>query len=528
MNKNNILQPFIYGTLLALGIIVGYLLAGNISSSNNMVNEGKGSKLFELIDYINNNYVDEVNNDSLMEYAISGMLERLDPHSVYIPASMLLEVNEPLSGSFEGIGIQFRIERDSVMVVNTIPNGPSAKKGLRSGDRIVSVDGKNIAGIGITNEEVKKLLKGPKGSSVTLKIKRRGQKALIEIELTRDEIPTYSVDAACMLDNQTGYIKLSTFSSTTASEFHNALAKLNALGMKNLILDIRDNGGGYLNAAVSVADELIEKGKTIVYTQGLHRKEKYYKSDDGGLFEQGRVYILLNELSASASEIVAGAIQDNDRGIIIGRRSFGKGLVQEQVNLRDGSALRLTVARYYTPTGRSIQRPYDGGTEEYYLEFYERLLEDDSMAASWHNNKQDTLKYETAGGRIVYGGGGISPDTLVLKDFILSQDIRIALFGSSILFNGVFEYVDQNRAMLEKLYPSSTLFIARFSVPDELLSKMILRSVLKRELTPAENTLLKVLIKASIARELFNNESYYQIVSGADAMIQLALKLIQQ
>lgn len=526
MNKNNSLQPFIYGTLLAIGVIVGYLLSGNIGSTSNLQSTDKGSKLFELIDYVNNNYVDEVNNDSLMEFAISGMLERLDPHSVYIPANLLTEVNEPLSGNFEGIGIQFRIERDSVMVVNTIPNGPSAKRGIRAGDRIVAVDGKNIAGIKISNDEVRKLLKGPKGSKVKVKVKRRGQKSLIEFEITRDVIPTYSIDAACMLTSETGYIKLTTFSETTAEEFHLALTKLKAQGMKQLVLDLRDNGGGYLNAAVQVADELLIKGETIVYTSGKHRKEKYYKAKSGGLFEQGQVFLLMNELSASASEIVAGAIQDNDRGTIIGRRSFGKGLVQEQVELRDGSALRLTVARYYTPTGRSIQRPYDGGTEEYYIAFYERLLEDDSMSASYHRNKQDSLKYTTPGGRTVYGGGGISPDTLVLKDFVLSQDIRIALFGSSILFNNVFLYVDENRTMLEMLYPSSKLFNDKFYIPTGMLQQMLTQANFGRSLTKGEENTLNVLIKANIARELFNNEAYYLNIAKADAMIQLALKLI--
>ncbi|MPM17906.1 hypothetical protein SDC9_64306 [bioreactor metagenome] len=520
MQKN--IQPLIYALLLAGGILGGYFLSALSGKQTTFQSSGPG-KIDEVIQYAYDNYVDSIGYDALVDDAIAGMLEKLDPHSVYISKAELEGVNDQLSGSFEGIGVQFRIESDTIIVIDPIANGPSARQGVMPGDRIVKVDGKNVAGIGIDNDKVMKLLKGPKGTKVVLSIYRRGVKGLRDYTITRDVIPLNSLDAAFMIDRSTGYIKLNAFSSSTYDEFLDAMHKLLPQGMTNLILDLRDNGGGYLDYAVDIADDFLPSGNTIVYTQGLHRKEKFYKSHSDGLFESGKLVVLIDEFSASASEIVAGAIQDNDRGLIIGRRSFGKGLVQEQHELNDGSAFRLTVARYYTPSGRCIQRPYEAGYEEYYLDFYKSLTLNDSAAREYNLKKNDSLVFRTTKGRAVYGGGGIIPDSLVLHDYTMSASFQNGLFSSGKLFEFIFQYVDANRKLLKAAYPDIKTFSARFQVPADLMNKVYQSGGINPETTSAQDKLMgEAFVKAGIARELFGTEGYYQIILLQDNMVKKA------
>lgn len=517
-------QGFIYGVLLAIGVILGYWISSEkvIQSNQNYAPE---EKISEVISFVLDNYVDSVNHDKMVQDAITGMLEKLDPHSVYISKEEFDAVNDPLMGEFEGIGVQFRIERDSIVVINPIPNGPSDKKGIHPGDRIVTVDGENVAGIGIENKDVLRLLKGEKGTKVVVGVYRRGVSRITDYEIIRDVIPLNSLDAAFLIDNRNAYIKLNSFSATTYDEFRTAVTNLRNRGAENLILDLRDNGGGFLSAAVDIADDFLPKGQTIVYTEGVHRKKKNYKSHGGGLWEDGKVVILVNEFSASASEILAGAIQDNDRGFVVGRRTFGKGLVQEQIDLRDGSAMRITVARYYTPSGRCIQRPYDKGAEEYYLDFYKTLMLDDSAAWVYNNAKNDSLKYKTLNGRTVYGGGGIIPDSVVMKDFIVSTDIRKDLFGSGKLFQEIFDYVDNNRKQLNANYPNLQVFMAVFTVPTSLYNAITVD--MKVNILPNDAKIVRHFIKANVARELFDYETYYRITLTDDEVIKTALYLLR-
>lgn len=517
-------QGFIYGALLAIGVLLGYWISsGNVIQ--NKQNYASEEKISEVISFVLDNYVDSVDHDQMVQNAIIGMLEKLDPHSVYISKEEFDAVNDPLMGEFEGIGVQFRIERDSIVVINPIPNGPSEKKGIRPGDRIVRVDGENVAGIGIENEDVLRLLKGEKGTKVIVGIYRRGVSGITDYEITRDVIPLNSLDAAFLLDSKNAYIKLNSFSATTYEEFRTAVLNLREKGAKNLILDLRDNGGGFLSAAVDIADDFLPKGQTIVYTEGVHRKKKNYESRGKGLWEDGKVVILVNEFSASASEILAGAIQDNDRGFVVGRRTFGKGLVQEQIDLRDGSAMRITVARYYTPSGRCIQRPYDNGAEEYYLDFYKTLMLDDSAAWEYNNAKNDSLIYKTLSGRTVYGGGGIIPDSVVMKDFILPTEIRTELFGSGKLFQDVFDFVDNNRAELTRKYPNVQVFMAAFIVPNSLYNSIT--SEMKSEISPSDSRSIRHFIKANVAREIFSYEAYYRVTASDDEVIKTALYLLR-
>lgn len=520
-------QALLYGTIMAVGILLGYWLSlGKLIQKQDDLSPVE--KISEVMSFVYNNYVDSVDYDVLVQDAIIGMLEKLDPHSVYIAKEEFNSVNDPLMGEFQGIGVQFRIEQDTIVVINPIPNGPSAKKGIMPGDRIVEVDGENVAGIGIENEDVLRLLKGEKGSKVIVGIYRRGVNGIISYEITRDVIPLHSMDAAFMLNNKTGYIKLNSFSATTYDEFFDATKQLKNRGATNLILDLRDNGGGFLNAAVDIADDFLPKGRTIVYTEGLHRKKKEYTSSNGGLWEKGKIVILVNEFSASASEILAGAIQDNDRGYVVGRRTFGKGLVQEQIELSDGSAMRITVARYYTPSGRCIQKPYDEGIEDYYLDFYKNLMLDDSAAYAYNTQKNDSLIYKTLAGRTVYGGGGIIPDSVVMKDYLLSTELRTQIFGSGNLFQGVFEYVDNNRNFLNRKYPDINTFVRVFSVPNSLYTRIVLSDIIDQSnINVKDKRIINVFIKANVAREMFDNEAYYKVMLSHDESIKTALKLIR-
>jgi carboxyl-terminal processing protease len=442
-------------------------------------------------------------------------------------------VNEALWGNFEGIGIQFRIVEDTIVVIQPLPGGPSEKVGLMAGDRIVTVNDSLVAGVGITNQGATRNLKGKRGSNVDVGIYRRGINGLLDFTITRDVIPTYSIDVAFMPEQTIGYIKLSRFSATTHKEFVEASEKLLARGMKHLILDLRGNTGGYLSAATDMADEFLEKGKLIVFTEGKNQPRESYYATRKGKLEHIDLTILIDDATASASEILAGAIQDNDRGVILGRRSFGKGLVQRDMDLLDGSALRLTVARYYTPTGRCIQKPYDPekGFDEYYKESYHRYLNGEmKVKDSIHVN--DTLKYYTEEGKLVYGGGGITPDIFVP----LPDDPDLAYYNGlvrqGIIFRYAFAYTDTHRAELTRL-ENVDAFNSGFRVSPEIFNEFIDYAAdhgvkKNREGADYAKSRIEILLKAYIARNLFDNDGFYPIFLAIDEDYQKALALIQQ
>ena len=517
--------------MVAIGLTIGVFVS--LITENIMLKRQTRvvapSKFDEVMYYINNAYVDTVNLNSLEEEAIIAMMEELDPHSQYISLDEFNAVNDPLLGSFEGIGVQFRIVEDTVTIVNTIKGGPSEKVGIMAGDRIVYVDDSLIAGIKIKNESVMRLLKGPKGTKVKVKMFRRGEEGLIEFTITRDVIPTYSIDVAYMLDDKTGYIKMVKFSATTYSEFLKAAKKLKSEGMTQLVLDLRGNGGGYLGEAVDIADEFLPKGSTVVFTEGRFRPKTIYVARKKGSLEDMPVAVLIDDESASASEIVAGALQDNDRGIIVGRRSFGKGLVQEQVMLSDNSAIRVTVARYYTPTGRCIQKPFTGKREDYLLEAYDRYENGEMFSAdSIHLN--DTLKYYTPKGKVVYGGGGIIPDVYVPLVNDSTEYYFNRIVNQGILYQYAFDYCDQHRKELGR-YKTIDEFIRSFHVTEAMFNELVTRADKKglkgndtdKRVARKE---ADILLKAYIARDLFGEEGFYPIYRDMDDMLKKALEVL--
>ena len=525
----NKIRPFWVAVILLSGFLLG-LYYNNRGASHSKVSVN-GGKFDEVLWYIGQHYVDSVDGHQLEDEAITAMLDELDPHSVYVSEEEFNEMNDPLLGSFEGIGVQFRIESDTIAIVSVIKGGPSEKVGILAGDRFVYVDDSLVAGKKIKNEDVMRMLKGPKGTKVKVSVFRRGMEGLMDYTITRGVIPTYSVDIAYMIGDGIGYIKLSKFSATTHDEFKKNAFKLESQGMEKLILDLRGNSGGYLKAAVDIADEFLYSGKMIVYTEGRNRPRQEMKSSWHGCFEDFPLVILIDSESASASEIVAGAIQDNDRGTIIGRRSFGKGLVQEQMMLSDNSAIRLTVARYYTPTGRSIQKPFDGDREKYLLESFDRyengeLFSEDSIHFA------DSLKYFTPEGKVVYGGGGIMPDIYVplVDDSTEYYFNRIVNLG--LLYQYAFDYTDRHRQELGR-YKSVEAFSKSFTVTDAMFNELVKKAeekgikgtdVQKQVARRETNTLLK----AYIARNLFDDEGFYPIYAPMDEVLQRAIEEIKK
>ena len=519
--------------MVVIGLFIGIFVS--VVSENILLKRSPrvlaSSKFDEVMHYINKMYVDTVKTSELEEEAIVAMMEKLDPHSQYIPKEEFDAVNDPLLGSFEGIGVQFRIVDDTVMIVNTIKGGPSEKVGIMAGDRIVYVNDSLIAGIKIKNDSVMRLLKGPKGTQVRVKNYRRGVEGLMEFTITRDVIPTYSVDIAYMLDDTTGYIKLSKFSATTHREFVNAVKQLKKEGMTQLVFDLRGNGGGYLGEAVDIVDEFLPKGSLVVFTEGRFRPKTEFYARKKGLLEDMPVTVLIDDESASASEIVAGALQDNDRGTIVGRRSFGKGLVQEQVMLSDNSAIRVTVARYYTPTGRCIQKPFTGSIEDYLYESVDRytkgeLFSEDSI------HLDTTLKYFTPKGKVVYGGGGIMPDVYVplVNDSTEYYFNKIVNLG--ILYQYAFDYSDRHRQKLSR-YKTVADFDRSFRVTDVLFNELVAQAEKKgikgndieRQVARRESD---ILLKAYIARNLFDDEGFYPIYEPMDDVLQKALEVLSE
>jgi len=498
------LQPLIYALLICSGILIGSI-DNNLSKRNG---EGKINAILNLIDM---HYVDTLSTSDFEDKTINAILNELDPHSSYIPVKKYQSVEEDMQGSFSGIGVQFNIIDDSIVVVSAISGGPSEKLGIQSGDRIVSVEKKDVASTGIKNEDVIKLLRGIKGSIVKVNIKRRGQGELILFTITRDDIPLYSVDAGIMLEEDIGYIKINRFSATTYEEMMDKVNFLQKLGMHKLILDLRGNPGGYLHIANQMCDEFLKDGELIVFTEGRNRKKEEIFATQNGQLENMKVIVLIDEGSASASEIVSGALQDNDRGKIIGRRSFGKGLVQEQIPLPDGSVIRLTTQRYYSPSGRCIQKDYGGNEKDYYLEQYTRKEA---------TNQPDSLAYTTKNGRTVYGGGGITPDIIIERD----GSANYLQINTMISKGWINEFCLKQSEQLKKL---------KFNGHTEI-DKAIIYSKYKEfvtekdkdfnlELGNAELTYFSNLLKATTCRNLWGNSVYYTVISSEDKFIQRAI-----
>lgn len=481
---------------------------------------------------ISNFYVDETDEKKLVEDAIVGMLEKLDPHSNYSDPEETKDLTEPLESNFDGIGIQFNMLTDTLYIIQVISGGPSEKVGLMAGDRIIMVDDTLISGVKMRNTDIMKRLKGPKGTEVRVKVKRSGLSDLLEFKIIRGKIPIYSLDAAYMVDKTTGYIRLNRFAVSTAEEFREALAKLKKQGLKSLILDLQGNGGGYLHIANELADEFLGKGKLVVYTQGDKQPRSDALATETGNFETGRLIILVDESSASASEIVSGAVQDWDRGVIIGRRTFGKGLVQRPIPLPDGSMIRLTVARYYTPSGRYIQKPYTKGKEkEYNRDLIDRYNNGELMTAD-SIHFPDSLKFNTlVSKRTVYGGGGIMPDVFIPFDSTRYTDYHRKVAGLGIINRVAMNYLDMNRKDLTKKYPNVNVFKDKFVITDEITKELIdLAEKDKIEFNEEQynksKDLISLQIKALIARDLFDMNEYFVIINDENESLKEAIRII--
>lgn len=512
-------------------IVTGLFLSGITGLQAQLLNE-QAFKFGTVLEWINKYYVDSVNQDLLVEHAITALLKDLDPHSSYLTKEEVDELNEPLQGNFEGIGVSFNILNDTVYIIAPIAGGPSDKVGVMPGDRIIQVDGKNIAGIGISSDKVYSLLRGKKGSKVTISVQRHDVPQRIDFEIIRDRIPIYSVDATYQVSDDIGYIKINRFSMTTLEEFNKALEKLKDQHVKNLILDLTGNGGGYLEVAIKLTDQFLDAGKMILYTEGVNSPRKEYTATREGNFEKGHLVILIDEGSASASEILSGAIQDWDRGIIVGRRSYGKGLVQKPLPLPDQSMIRLTVAKYYTPTGRLIQKPYHMNREDYDKELLNRYINGE-MAHKDSIQFPDSLKYYTKkNSRLVYGGGGIMPDFFVSIDTSYYSDYYRQLAKGGTINQFVLEFVDRNRTDLLKQYPDFKSFKNDFEVNDDLLSGLI-QYAAHEGIPEDQNDLalsreqIALMLKAYIARDLWSINEYYEISNAHDPKFESAVTILK-
>lgn len=516
--------PIAFAIVLIIGIFVGKNINSGLTLDQALMPSNTNSqynKLADIINYIEKDYVDPIDREKLTTKAVKSIIDELDPHTSYISQEEFNAVNDPLLGSFDGIGVQFNVLDDTIAIVQVIPGGPSEKSGIIAGDRITMVNDSLIAGVGITNNGAIRLLKGPRGTNVKVSVFRRGFPELIDFDIIRNIIPTYSLDVAYMINDSIGYMKLNTFSATTYTEFSEAGKKLKKQGVKNIILDLRGNTGGYVKPAVQIADDFLADGKLIVYTKGNNRPKSSVYAKSNGLFEAVNLIVLIDEASASASEILAGAIQDNDRGTIIGRRSFGKGLVQEQLNFPDGSGLRMTIARYYTPTGRSIQRSYGEGFDEYYNEFYHRYTNGELLSAD-SIKFADSLMFKTPGGKIVYGGGGIMPDIFVPLEMSNPIFYNIVI-NKGLAYRFAFNYTDTHREKLSK-YKKPIDFIDSFEFTDEMYDEFVAfaisNGVDNNEAEIKKSALkLKSLIKAYIGRNILDNDAFYPIFNKNDVVI---------
>jgi carboxyl-terminal processing protease len=533
--RSRIFQPIIYAIVLAIGVYLGSMMvSSNSPLSRNIffrTHTSQLNKINDVVSYIQQEYVDTVDQKQLVDKSIENILQNLDPHSAYIPVEDVQAVNEPLEGNFEGIGIEFHIQYDTIMVVTTIGGGPSETIGLKAGDRIIAVDDKNVAGIKITNEDVFKKLRGPGGTKVKVTVARRGIAKPMNFTITRGKIPIRSLDIAFMTDSKTGYIKISRFAANTVDEYLEAFNKLKKQGLKNLILDLRGNPGGYLDAATALADEFLPDNKLVVYTKGRSRQKIEHFATKQGDFETGKLVVMIDEGSASASEIVAGAVQDWDRATIVGRRSFGKGLVQEQTVFPDGSAMRLTVARYYTPTGRSIQKSYENGIEAYNEDIENRFKHGEFKSAD-SIQFADSLKFKTPGGKIVYGGGGIMPDVFVPLDTTADNEFSRGVFAQGLVSRFAYDYVDKNR-MLLKAYPSFTIFKEKFTISNSLYDDFVSLAIknkvpLTGNAVAQSKQVVSNQLKAFIARQLFGNDGFYPVLLSDDKTFLKAVEEINK
>ena len=518
--------------LLPVLVIALSLIAGVKSADAQQRFDSKSTvqKFAALLQMINYYYVDSTNQSQLTEHAVVAMLKELDPHSVYISKDELQKANEPLQGNFEGVGIQFQLFHDSILVVAAIPGGPSDKLGIMAGDKIVSINGEDAVGQKVTNSFVLQRLRGPKGTKVKVGVFRKGKKGLIEYTIVRDKIPLNSIDATYMLTPDIGYIKLTRFARTSTTEMKESIAKLKSMGMKNLILDLRNNSGGFLGVAIDLSDEFLSSDKLIVYTEGLRSPRQDFKSTSRGNFEKGKLVLMVNEGSASASEIVGGAIQDWDRGVVVGRRSFGKGLVQRPFELPDSSVVRLTTARYYTPSGRCIQKSYEEGVDNYYEDLFLRYRHGEYLSAD-SIHFPDSLRYFTNAKRVVYGGGGIMPDVFVPIDTSFTSRYYTDILRKGVPNDFVINYMDENRDALKKQFPDVASFKSGFVVDDAFLKRFT--DFAETKDVPLDETGLKTsevelryLLKGLIARNIFDLNAYFEVVNPIDGELMRAVEVL--
>lgn len=527
--KSQIRLPILLALSISAGIWIGATFAEPKGNQNDL--RAALYKLQEIMTYINRDYVDSVNTNELVEYGINKMLEHLDPHSSYIPARDASLAQSQLEGEFDGIGVEFGIIRDTIYVVAPLTGGPSEALGIQSGDQIIRVDGKTVAGIGITNRDVFDYLRGPRGSKVMVDIKRKNNPDLISYEITRDKIPQYSINASYMVTNEIGYIKVTRFAATTYEEFKNSVNQLKSEGMKKLIIDLQGNPGGYMGAAINMADELLGDRDLIVSQEGkVSQYSQKAFAFRPGMFEEGSVIVLINEGSASASEILAGAIQDNDRGLIVGRRSFGKGLVQMPIDLSDGAELRLTIARYFTPSGRSIQKPYDENYEAYERDWVNRYEHGEFFSAD-SIKFNDSLKYETKKGRTVYGGGGIMPDYFVPLDTTMNSAYVSRLFNSDSSREFILDFVNKSKGSftgmtLQQYYDS-------YRVSDAMLMDLVEYGKKNKVEFDAKDfnkskEYLRILVKAHLGRQIYDDNAFYKVINDINEVYQQALNLFDE
>ena len=529
MKRLQVWVPLLFSLVLIAGMMIGSDLRKNIPETRDIFDTKPRSSIQKVVDLVNLHYVDKVNTDTLTDEAIQAMLDQLDPHSVYIPPSHLAEVNDDLKGNFEGVGVEYYIINDTVHIVNVLPGGPSDKAGLQIGDKFLKVGDTAVTGKTIDSDKIKSYLRGPGASKVRVTVLREGK--IIDVEIHRGTIPLFSVDASYMIDNQTGYIHLNKFSSTTYEEFMRAMEDLQKEGMKKLIFDIRGNGGGILDEAVDIADEFLSDRKLIVYTKGNKQDSAAYVCKRPGLFETGEVVLLIDENSASASEVLAGALQDWDRAKIVGRRSFGKGLVQEQFDLKDGSALRLTVARYYTPLGRNIQKPYDKGHEMYDRDISDRYNSGELVNGDTLANHHTGPQFKTPGGRIVYGGGGITPDYFIPFDTARFSSNVYVLFDNQLFSRFIYTYYLQHKDYF-KQFKNPRDFATRFTQIEDAWNSLLVyasKESVKLESVPDHDRKeVEQRIKTWMARQLWRMEGYYEVTNMDDPAVLKAMEVLKK
>ncbi|MFT3947361.1 MAG: S41 family peptidase [Agriterribacter sp.] len=523
-NRFRLWLPLIFSLVMILGMFFGYKMREKMPVGAKFFSTEKKGPVQEVLDLISNRYVDPVKTDTLADAAIQEMLTHLDPHSIFISAQDLQQVNEDLAGKFEGIGIEFNIFNDTINVLSVLKGGPSEQAGLQVGDKFLKIGDSAVVGKKIDGDAVRQLLRGLRGSKVKVIVLRGNEKK--EYSITRGIIPLFSLDASYMIAPSTGYIRLNKFSETTYEEFMEAMQKLKEQGVQKMILDLRGNGGGILQEAVEIADEFLDDNKLIVYTQGDHVNKQEFRAKREGIFEKGKLAVLIDEGSASASEVLTGALQDWDRAEVIGRRSFGKGLVQEQYNLSDGSALRLTIARYYTPLGRSIQKPYDQGLEHYNDELMERYHKGGLLNADSNKNDKGTA-YHTPIGKAVYGGGGITPDIFVALDTAGITDRIARLYTKNTIGNFVYNYYVDNLSQF-KLYTDPESFEKGFDIDnkvwDALTSFAAKDSISLHDLSSSDKTFLRQRLKSLFARQQWRNEGFYEVNNVNDPIVKKALE----